>query len=94
MSCLYVLEIRPLLVALFAKIFSCGFSLFFLLMVSFAVQKVLSLVKSHWFIFVFMVITLGDVSNKMLLWFMSKSVLCFPLGVLLCWPYIYIFNPF
>ena len=68
---------------------------FFLLMVSFAVQKVLSLVKSHWIIFVFMVITLGDVSNKMLLWFMSKSVLCFPLvGVLLCWPYIYIFNPF
>ena len=48
MSCLYILEINPLLVALFANIFSrsvgCPFVLF---MVSFDVQKILSLIRSH-----------------------------------------------
>ena len=52
MSCLYILEIKPLLVASSANIFShfvSFLSLFF--MVSFAVQKFLSLIRSHWFIF-------------------------------------------
>ena len=31
--------------------------------------------RSHWFICVFIVIILGGGSNKMLLWFMSKSIL-------------------
>ena len=44
-------------------------------MISFTVQKLLSLIRSHWFIFVFIVIILGDGSKKMLLWFMSKSIL-------------------
>ena len=44
-------------------------------MVSFAVQKLLSLIGSNLFIFVFISITLGDGSKKILLWFMSKSVL-------------------
>ena len=44
-------------------------------MVSFAVQKFLSLIRSHLFIFVFISITLGDRSKKILLQFMSKSVL-------------------
>ena len=35
-------------------------------MVSFAVQKLLSLIRSHLFIFVFIAITLGDGSRKML----------------------------
>ena len=48
---------------------------FFFLMVSFAVQKILSLIRFHWLICVFIVIILGGGSNKMLLWFMSKSVL-------------------
>ena len=43
-------------------------------MVSFAVQNLLSLIMSHLFIFVFIVITLGGGSKKILLWFMSKSV--------------------
>ena len=38
-------------------------------------SKVLSLIRSHWFIFVFLVINLGGVSNKMFLWLMSKSIL-------------------
>ena len=43
-------------------------------MVSFAVQKLLSLIKSHLFIFVFRSVTLGGGSKKILLWFMSKRV--------------------
>ena len=42
-------------------------------MVSFAVQKLLSFIKSHLFIFVFIFITLGGGSKKKLLRFMSKS---------------------
>ena len=60
MSCLYVLEINPLSVVSFAIIVSHseGF-LFTLLIVSFAVQKILSLIRSHLFTFVFISITLG-----------------------------------
>ena len=47
----------------------------FLFMVSFAVQKLLSLIRSYWIIFVFIVIILGGRSNKILLRFMSQSVL-------------------
>ena len=76
MSCLYILEIKPLSVESFAKIFSHSVGcLFIFLMVSFAVQKLLSLIRSHWFICVFIVFILGGGSNKMLLWFMSKSAL-------------------
>ena len=76
MSCLYILEINPLSVALFAKIFSDSVGcLFVLFMDSFAVQKLLSLIRSHLLIFVFIFITLGGGSKKILLQFMSKSVL-------------------
>ena len=44
-------------------------------MVSFAVQKLLSLIMFHLFIFVFISITLGDGLKKILLRFMSKGVL-------------------
>ena len=60
MSCLYILEINPLSVVSFAIIFShfkgCVFNL---LIVSFTVQKLLSLIRSHLFTFVFMSVTLG-----------------------------------
>ena len=47
MSCLYILEINPLLVVSFAIIFSHSEGcLFTLLIVSFAVQKLLSLIRS------------------------------------------------
>ena len=75
-SCLYILEVNPLSVASFANIFSrfegC---LFILFIVSFAVQKLLSFIRSHLFIFVFIFITLGGGSKKILLRFASKSVL-------------------
>ena len=48
--------------------------LFVLFRVSFAVQKPLSLIKSHLFIFVFTVITLGGGSENILLWFVSGNV--------------------
>ena len=50
-SCLYILEIKFLSVPLFAKIFShcvgCLFVVVVVLMVSFALQKLLSLIRSH-----------------------------------------------
>ena len=51
-SCLYILEMNPLSVVSFAIISSHseGF-LFTLLKVSFAVQKILSLIRSHLFLF-------------------------------------------
>ena len=59
-SCLYISEINSLSVASFAIIFSCSEGcLFTLLVVSFAVQKLLSLIRSHLFIFAFIFITLG-----------------------------------
>ena len=44
--------------------------------------EALSLIRSHLLIFVFIFITLGGGSKKILLQFMSKSVLCFSLRVL------------
>ena len=61
LSCLYILEINSLSVASFATIFSHSEGcLFILLIVSFAVQKLLSLIRSQLFIFisVFVSITL------------------------------------
>ena len=60
MSCLYILEMNPLSVVSFAIIFSHSEGcLFTLLIVSFAVQKLLSLIRSHLFTFVYISITLG-----------------------------------
>ena len=72
LRCLYILEINPFSAASFANIFSlsvaCAYGLF---MVSFTVKKLL--IRSHLFIFIF--ITLGGGSKKLLLWYVSKSVL-------------------
>ena len=75
-SCFLILEISPLSVASFTNIFSHSIGcLFIFFMVSFAVQKLLSLIWSHLFTFALISITLGDGSKIILLWFMSKSVL-------------------
>ena len=50
---LYILEIKPLSVVSFEIIFSHSIGCLFFLMVSSAVQKLLSLIRFHWFIFVF-----------------------------------------
>ena len=60
-TCLNILEISPLSVASFANIFSHSVGcLFILFMVSFAVQNLVSLIRSYLFIFVFISIALGD----------------------------------
>ena len=60
MICLYILEINPLSVVSFAIIFSHSEGcLFTLLTVFFAGQKLLGLIRSHLFTFVFIFITLG-----------------------------------
>ena len=62
MSFLCILEINSLSVTLFANIFSqsIGCCVFILFMVSFAVQKLLILIKPHLSIFAFIFIALGD----------------------------------
>ena len=60
MCCFYILEINPLSVVSFAIIFSHSEGcLFTLLIVSFAVQTLLRLIRSHLFTFVFISVTLG-----------------------------------
>ena len=71
MSCLYILEINS-----FAIIFSHSEGCHFTLpVVSFAVQKLLSLIRPHLFTSVFISISLGGGSKRILLLFMSLSVL-------------------
>ena len=82
MSCLYILEMNPLSVVSFTIIFSYSEGyLFTLLIVFFAVQKLLSLIRSHVFIFVFISIPLEvgnrgtccDLCHSVLPMFSSKS---------------------
>ena len=73
---LYIFEINSLSVASFAITFSHSEGcLFTLLIVSFVVKKISSLIRFHLFIFAFISITLGGGSKRILLWFMSESVL-------------------
>ena len=57
---LYILSVKPLSVASFANIFSHSVDCLVLLMVFFAPQKLLSLIKSHLFLFAFISVALGD----------------------------------
>ena len=67
-SWLYIFEINSLSIASFAIIFSQSEGyLLTLLIVSFIMQKLLSLVKSHLFSFAFISITLGGGSLRILL---------------------------
>uniref|UniRef100_A0A8D2CDM4 Uncharacterized protein n=1 Tax=Sus scrofa TaxID=9823 RepID=A0A8D2CDM4_PIG len=71
-SYLYVLEIKPLSVALFEIIFSHSVNyLYFFFMVSFAVEKLVSFIRSHWYIFAFVSVALGVRPKKTFLWFLS-----------------------
>ena len=75
MSCLSILKINSLSVASFVIIFSLSEGcLFFFSIVSFVVQKLLSLIRSHFLLFVIS-FTQGGGSERILHRFMSKSVL-------------------
>ena len=68
MGCLYILEINPLLVTSFANIFSHSEGYFFHLFYGFlSCAKYLSFTRSHLFIFVFISISLGGGSKRILL---------------------------
>ena len=68
MRCLFILEINPVSVVSFAIIFSHSEAcLFILLVASFALQKFLSLIRSHLFTLVFVSITLRGGSQKSML---------------------------
>ena len=61
MSCLCILKINPLSVFSFAIIFSYSEGcLFTLIIFSFAVQKLLGLIRSHFYTFVFIYVILGS----------------------------------
>ena len=84
MNCLCILEINSLSVASFAIIFSHSEGcLFTLLIVSFVVQNLLSLIRSHLFIFVFYFHYSGMwVKEDFAVIFVRVFCLCFPLRVL------------
>ena len=64
LNCLYILEINPLSVVSFAIIFPHSEGcLFTLLIVSFAVQKLLSLIRPHLFTFVLICIKMKEESE-------------------------------
>ena len=66
MNCLYILEINPLSVSIAIIFFHSEGCLLILFIVSFAVQKLLSLVRSHFFfLFVFISITLTGGSKDL-----------------------------
>ena len=76
MNYVYMLSIKSLVIISSANIFSHSVDcLFILLMASFSMQNLLSLIISYLFIVIFSFMTLGGVSKKILLRFISKSVL-------------------
>ena len=90
-SCLHILYINPLLVISLANTISYSVvCLFILLMISFAVQKFLSLIRSQLFIFASISFEEIDYAKQ----FMSVFCPCFLLGVL-WFPVLHlVFNPF
>ena len=97
MSCLYNLEINHLSVVSFAVILSHSEGcLFTLLMVSFAVQKLLHLIRSHFFIYLFKFLLFQEVGHRGSCYDLYHTVfcLCFPLRVLQLLVLHQISNPF
>ena len=65
MSYLYILEIKPLLVASYASIFSQSVGCLFILLIVFsAVQKLTILIRYHFITFTFISIALGDCTSQ------------------------------
>ena len=83
MNYLYMLDITPLLVIAFANISSHTVACLFVLFNNFlCCAKAFKIIRSCLFIFAFLSLILRKRPPKILLWFMSKNVLCIPLWVL------------
>ena len=82
-SYLCILDIKPLSVASFETIFSHSLSCLFF-MVFFALQNLVSLIRSHWFIFVFISVALGIWLKHLCGWYQRMFCLCFLPGVWWC----------
>ena len=85
MSCLHTSEINLLSVTSYANIFSnsVGF-LFILLMASSAVQKLLSLIRSHLFVFIFITLRGGSKRNLAAVYVRECSAYIFLYSVRKC----------
>ena len=75
MNCLYILESDPFLVTSFANISPIMWAAFLFVYNFLCCEKILRLISSHLFIFIFIFISLGGRSKKILLQFISESVL-------------------
>jgi len=75
-SGLYILEIKPLSVASFETIFSHSVSGLFGFL---CCAKLFSLIRSHWFIFAFISVALGDLPEKTSVRLMSENALAYVL---------------
>ena len=76
-SCLYILDFNSLSFASFASIFSHSVdSIFVLSMISFTVQKLLSLIRSHLLIFASASFALEDRFKKTYCYVLCPGVLC------------------
>ena len=73
LSCLYILNIKPLLIISFANIFFPFIRLSFHFLGSFIMQKLVSLIRSHLFIFCFCFLCLRRQIQKNIA--ISKSIL-------------------
>ena len=82
MSYLYILDINPLLIISFVNIFSHSVGYLLLLsVISFAMQKFLSLIRPHLFIFAFSPFALGKRSRKYCYGLCQRMLcMCFLLG--------------
>ena len=75
MSYFYILDINLFSVTSFSNIFSHSEVCLHFAMVSFAVQKLLSLNRSHLFIFAFISFALGDKSPQKYCWHLFQGAL-------------------
>ena len=76
MSCVYILDSDPLSVISLENVFSNSVGCLFFLMVSFSLQKLLRLIRSHFFNFGFYFLSFRrQIQKQILLWFTSKDVL-------------------
>ena len=74
-SCLYILEIKPMLVASFEIIFSHSTGCLCIFYDFLCCAKLAYLIRSHWLILVFISVTLGVWDKKTFVQMMSENVL-------------------